>query len=125
MVEDLVAQGALVQDNENWTLQEEGATIERSVPENIRQLVARQGERLSRAARRVLEAGSVAGMEFSAAAVAAALAWDVADIEEQCVALAGRQQFLGRQELPNGPMAQERRAMGFCMPFISNCGTSG
>ena len=108
VVEDLVAQGALVQDTENWTLQEEGATIERSVPENIRQLVARQGERLSRAARRVLEAGSVAGMEFSAAAVAAALAWDVADIEEQCAALAGRQQFLrsaGIAEWPDGTMA--------------------
>ena len=108
VVEDLVTQGALVQDNENWTLQEEGATIERSVPENIRQLVARQGERLSRAAQRILEAGSVAGMEFSAAAVAAALAWDVADIEEQCAALAGRQQFLrpaGIAEWPDGTRA--------------------
>ncbi|NOT53365.1 MAG: AAA family ATPase, partial [Deltaproteobacteria bacterium] len=108
VVEDLVTQGALVQDNENWTLQEEGATIERSVPENIRQLVARQGERLSRAAQHILEAGSVAGVEFSAAAVAAALAWDVADIEEQCAALAGRQQFLrpaGIAEWPDGTRA--------------------
>ena len=108
VVEDLVAQGALVQDNENWTLQEEGATIESSVPENIRQLVARQGERLSRVAQRILEAGSVAGMEFSAAAVAAALAWDVADIEEQCAALAGRQQFLrpaGIADWPDGTRA--------------------
>ena len=50
VVEDLVAQGALVQDDEHWTLQEEGATIERSVPENIRQLMEQQVERLSRAA---------------------------------------------------------------------------
>jgi predicted ATPase len=108
VVEDLVTQGALVPDNENWTLQEEGAMIERSVPENIRQLVARQGERLARAAQRILEAGSVAGMEFSAAAVAAALAWDVAAIEEQCAALAGRQQFLrpaGIAEWPDGTRA--------------------
>jgi predicted ATPase len=109
VVEDLVTQGALVQHDENWTLVEEGATIERSVPENIRQLVARQGERLSRAAQRILEAGSVAGMEFSAAAaVAAALAWDVADIEEQCTALAGRQQFLrpaGIADWPDGTRA--------------------
>ncbi len=108
VVEDLVTQGALVQDNENWALQEEGATIERSVPENIRQLVARQGERLSRVTQHILEAGSVAGMEFSAAAVAAALAWDVADIEEQCAALAGRQQFLrptGIADWPDGTRA--------------------
>ncbi len=108
VVEDFVTQGALVQHDENWTLLEGGATIERSVPENIRQLVARQGERLSRAAQRILEAGSVAGMEFSAAAVAAALAWDVADIEEQCAALAGRQQFLrlaGIADWPDGTRA--------------------
>lgn len=124
VVEDLVTQGALVQDNENWTLQEEGARIERSVPENIRQLVARQGERLSQAAQRILEAGSVAGMEFSAAAVAAALAWDVAS-RSSVQPWPGANSFYGWQELPNGPMAQERHAMGFCMPSINNSGTSG
>ncbi len=108
VVEDLVAQGALVQDSEHWTLQEAGAPIERSVPEHIRQLVARKGERLARVAQRILEAGSVAGMEFSAAAVAAALGWDVAAIEEQCAALAERQQFVrpaGMADWPDGTRA--------------------
>jgi predicted ATPase len=42
------------------------------IAESIRHLVARQSGRLSAEERQTLEAASVAGMEFSAAAVAAA-----------------------------------------------------
>jgi len=108
VVDDLVARGAFVQGDSDWTLQDGVETLVERVPENIRQLVAKQSERLSRSAQYVLKAASVAGMEFSAAAVAAALACDVVAVEEQCAALVERQQFLRRagiSEWPDGTMA--------------------
>jgi DNA-binding winged helix-turn-helix (wHTH) protein/predicted ATPase len=108
MVSDLVAQGMLVEVEGCWTLQHGIEAIDSRVPESIRQLVTKQSERLPRAEQQVLEAASVAGMEFSAAAVAAALETDVVAVEEQCAGLATRQQFLrpaGIAEWPDGTLA--------------------
>jgi predicted ATPase len=56
----------------------------------------------------VLEAASVAGVEFSAAAVAAGVNLEELDVEERCAALARREQFLqarGTAEWPDGTVA--------------------
>src|SRR5262249_23019339 len=56
----------------------------------------------------VLEVASVAGMEFSAAAVAAGSETILEEVEQQCAALARRGQFLqakGAAEWPDGTMA--------------------
>ena len=56
----------------------------------------------------VLEAASVAGVEFSAAAVAAALEEEVTQVEERCERLVRREQFLrslGIGEWPDGTVA--------------------
>jgi predicted ATPase len=84
VVEDLIAQGVIGQREGQWEL---GATledIEVGVPESIQQMIAQQLERLSAEEQQVLEAASVAGVEFSAAAVAAALETEVAQVEERC-----------------------------------------
>jgi len=57
-------------------------------------MIERQIERLSLEEQRVLTAASVAGMEFPAAMVAAALGIDVAQVEEWCETLMRFHRFL-------------------------------
>ncbi|HVH06610.1 MAG TPA: hypothetical protein VNE71_11480, partial [Myxococcota bacterium] len=64
------------------------------VPDTLRQMIERQLDRLPAETRRMLEAASAIGAEFSAAAVAAALEEPAERIEETCEALAGRALFL-------------------------------
>ena len=79
-----------------------------AVPESLRQMIEQQVERLSAEERRVLEAASVAGVEFSAAAVAAGVGTEPDAVEEHCRGLARREQFLqlaGTKEWPDGTVA--------------------
>jgi len=64
------------------------------VPDTLQQMIGQQLERLPAAVRRVLEAGSVVGAEFSTAAVAAALEEREEAIDERCEELARRGLFL-------------------------------
>jgi hypothetical protein len=82
------------------------------VPDTIRHLVARQSDRLSPTDHTTLAAASVAGMEFSAASVAAALVADTGSVEYTCEQLANQQQFLQRlgiEEWPDGTLAARYR----------------
>jgi DNA-binding winged helix-turn-helix (wHTH) protein/predicted ATPase len=82
--------------------------LAQGVPESLRQMLAEQLERLRVEEQRLLEAASVAGVEFSAAAVAASLEIDVVEAEAQCEGLARRQQWLrssGIDEWPDGTVA--------------------
>lgn len=95
MVDDLVVQGVILQADDHWVLQGESEYLMTAVPESIRHLVARQRERLQPEEQQMLRAASVAGMEFSVAAVAAALATEVVSVGEQCARLAEQQQCEG------------------------------
>jgi hypothetical protein len=99
-VEELVDQGILTQTDYSWSLQGEVADV--GIAESIRHLVARQWGRLSTDERQTLEAACVAGMEFSAAAVAAALVSETPMVERQCEQLAERHQFLCRVGIEAG-----------------------
>ena len=80
------------------------------MPETLRQLIERQLERLSPEEQQVLEVASVAGVEFSAAAVAAGAEVTVEEVEQRCAALARRGQFLradGIAEWPNGTITTQ------------------
>jgi DNA-binding winged helix-turn-helix (wHTH) protein/predicted ATPase len=108
VVNELIGSGALSEGGEGWMLHDALKEIVARVPENIRQLVARQRERLRPEEQRVLEAASIAGQEFSVAAVAAALATEVVETGECCGRLAEHQQFLqpmGIAEWPDGTVA--------------------
>ena len=77
-------------------------------PHSIVQMIERNLERLNPDDRRILEAASVAGREFSAAAVAAALQSEASAIEVACTQLARREQFVsphGFSEWPDGTVA--------------------
>jgi DNA-binding winged helix-turn-helix (wHTH) protein/tetratricopeptide (TPR) repeat protein len=82
------------------------------VPDTLRQLVDQEIEGLPPEAQRILEAASVAGMEVSAAAVAAALSIDVEPVESWCHTLTRRGQFLrdfGTVAWPDGTLASRCR----------------
>jgi DNA-binding winged helix-turn-helix (wHTH) protein/predicted ATPase len=102
LVEDLQARGLLSETTPELT------RSELTLPATVRQLLTRQIERIDPAERQVLAAASVAGAEFSAAVVAAALQEEVVTVEEQCEGLAHRQAFLRRagiEEWPDGTVA--------------------
>src|SRR5262249_51061763 len=73
LVDHLVTHGVLTEHEGRWSLKGGVETVERSVPESIRQMIEQQFEQLALEEQRVLAAASVAGMGFSAAAVAVAL----------------------------------------------------
>jgi predicted ATPase len=78
------------------------------VPASLGQMIEKQIDGLTAEEQRVLEAASVAGGEFSAAAVAAALGKEVAQSEEWCAELTRGEQFLracGIDEWPDGTVA--------------------
>jgi predicted ATPase len=77
-------------------------------PRNIRQMIERNLDRLETEEQAVLQGASVAGAEFSAAAVAAALERPVSEIEACCTRLSRHEQFVaarGMSEWPDGTVA--------------------
>lgn len=95
VVEDLIAREAIFHAS-SWTLNSSSEAIHTSVPETLRQMILQQFDHLTREEQQILEAASLTGIEFSAAVVAAALAIDIATVEECCETLIRRQLFLQR-----------------------------
>jgi DNA-binding winged helix-turn-helix (wHTH) protein/tetratricopeptide (TPR) repeat protein len=90
------------------------------VPESLRQMIEKQIDRLTMEEQATLEAASVAGLEFSALAVAAGLDSDAVRVEEVCEGLARRGLFLrpsGVGRLPDGSVAAR---YGFIHPLYLN-----
>ena len=105
VVDYWLAQGWLVQDQDHWELKVPGSEANIGVPESLRQMIEKQIERLSGDQQQVLEAASIVGVNFAAAAVAVALEKDEVEIEECCDALVQQQHLLrriGLSELPDG-----------------------
>lgn len=108
VINDLVAQGVLVQSDGRWELKGKAEEVAGGVPESLQQLIEQRIERLRPEIQRLLEVASVAGAEFSAAAVAAGIEIKVDGIEEQCEELVRREHFLrasGTAEWPDGTVA--------------------
>ena len=61
---ELVRRGFIVQGEDQWALPERVEDLELDVPQNLRQLIEQQLERVGAAERKVLEAASVAGAKF-------------------------------------------------------------
>ena len=116
LLDYLVAQGNLLEVNGQWQLQAGLASIEEikeghgGVPDNLRHMIEKQIERLSAEEQHLLEIASVAGVEFSAAALAVSDAGeeDTVEAEESCEALARQGKFIrahGWDEWPDGTVA--------------------
>jgi hypothetical protein len=103
-----VAQGWLVEGKSGWTLGADLPDLLAGMPASLQQMIEAQLDRLSPREQRVLEVGSVAGVEFPAAAGAAGLEDDVMRTDERCAALVRRSQLLrsgGEQTWPDGTIA--------------------
>ncbi len=105
VIEDLIERSILAQTEGTWGVQGEIESVGTETPENIRQLLSKQIERLGLEERRLLQAASVVGFEFATAAIAAALEAKSTDVEERCAALERHQRFVrsaGLSEWPDG-----------------------
>jgi predicted ATPase len=129
LVDDLVAQGVIVEEDGAWHLAEATldadeqtsatpkpaawlAVLDTQVPSTVRAMIESHLDRLGSASRLALEAAAVAGFECSAAGVAAALGTDVIDVEQACDELARRHRFLephGVAEWPDGSACAQYR----------------
>ena len=112
VVEYLVNEKLIIQEGEIWKLSADLAQVELAVPENLKQLIERQIERLSLDERSVLEGASVVGMECSSVAIAAGLDKPTEWVEKHCEELARRHQFLSPAwlvELPDGTITPRHR----------------
>jgi predicted ATPase len=100
---DLVARGVLVVDEGFWRVA--AGPAELSIPEDITRMIDGRLDQLHSDERRLLEAASVAGEEFSSAAIAAALELAVDEADASCAELARREAFLvarGDERWPDG-----------------------
>jgi DNA-binding winged helix-turn-helix (wHTH) protein/predicted ATPase len=103
-VDYLVAEGLIVECEDEWELVADVDKVEVGVPESIKQMIERQVDHLDAHKQRTLEAASVAGAEFSTLAVVAGLDEDRTVIEARCDELARQHHFIqaaGVQILPN------------------------
>jgi tetratricopeptide (TPR) repeat protein len=108
MGDTLVQQGMLRSEETGWSFVGDLATVSAYIPETLRQLLEQHVAQLPAEEQALLEAASVAGVEFAVAAVAAAVDWSVEDIEERCAAFARRGQFMrvcGTDTWPDGTVA--------------------
>src|SRR5262249_2206015 len=110
LVDSWVAAGLLIEDGGQWTLRTGLGALAEGVPESLRELIAQQLARLSAEDQEILEVASVAGMQFSTAAVAAGVSDAEEQVETRCAALARRGQFLqdsGVAEWSDGTVATQ------------------
>jgi predicted ATPase/DNA-binding winged helix-turn-helix (wHTH) protein len=105
MVDHLVARGAIASEEQLWRVQGALEDIQTETPASIQQIVETQIDRLEPEERRILEVASVAGMDFSSAAVAAGMDADIAEVETYCEELARRGQFLRTYDTEEWPDA--------------------
>jgi DNA-binding winged helix-turn-helix (wHTH) protein/predicted ATPase len=109
VVDYWVSQKVLVETGGHWQLAAGVEDIAAGAPESLRQMIEKQVRRLTPEERRLLEAASVAGVEFLTAAVAAGLEEEGERVEEWCEGLAKRGQFLQARGTETGA---EGRVMG-------------
>ncbi|MEW5926506.1 MAG: AAA family ATPase [Gemmatimonadota bacterium] len=108
LVDAWVARGAFAPCEGGWELRGALSDLAEDVPETLRRLIQQQVETLDPEDQAVLEAGSVEGLRFSAAAAAAGLDRPVARVEERCDYLARHGRFLrscGVEEWPDGTVS--------------------
>jgi tetratricopeptide (TPR) repeat protein len=94
VVDELVRQQVVIEGPEGWEVRAGVETITAMVPDTLRALIEIRLAHLSPEDQTLLEAASVAGVECSAATVAAAIERAEEDVEVRCTALAHQGQFL-------------------------------
>jgi predicted ATPase/DNA-binding winged helix-turn-helix (wHTH) protein len=120
VVDYLVDRGLIAQVDGKWEFKVEIEMIALETPENVRQMIEKQIDRLGKDDQRMLEAASVAGADFSAVTVAAALEEDVIKVEGCCEELARRRQFLKAIRTSESPDRSAAARYGFIHALYQN-----
>ena len=94
VVDRLLSRGHILDTAPGWALRTPLERIDLGVPDSVRHLIESYLADLSPADRAMLQAASVAGEDFTALVVAAALGADVTDVEARCEAFAQAQRLL-------------------------------
>ena len=105
VVDHAVAQGMIAPVEGRWRAAPDFEAIEMTVPDDLRQMIDRQIDALDSGTAEALQAASVAGAEFSTAAVANALGNESVEIEQRFEELVQRGYFIrpaGLSEWPDG-----------------------
>jgi DNA-binding winged helix-turn-helix (wHTH) protein/predicted ATPase len=105
VVDELVRRGVVRQEPAGWELVGGVEAAMVGVPESLRLLIDRQLAQLPLDEQQILEAASVVGVEFTAAAVAAGVEQAMERVEEWCTTWARQGQFVqtrGVVEWPDG-----------------------
>jgi DNA-binding winged helix-turn-helix (wHTH) protein/tetratricopeptide (TPR) repeat protein len=105
VVDALIGQQILHQAHGTWGVSGTLKAVAELIPASLQTLIEQHVAQLSLHDQRLLEAASVAGVEFAAAAVAAGLGQGEERVEARCTALAQQGRLLqtcGRAEWPDG-----------------------
>jgi DNA-binding winged helix-turn-helix (wHTH) protein/tetratricopeptide (TPR) repeat protein len=105
LLKHLIDQASIVEMDGSWRLSSQATYSQESVPNDLLTMISHELDRLSEGERRLLEAASVAGEEFSAALVAAGLSRDAVEVERDIEALIRKDHILVRSgicEWPDG-----------------------
>jgi predicted ATPase len=108
MANDLVATGLLARRDGRWHVDGSIQTAADRIPAGLQEMLGRRMHDLAPFTRKVLDAASVAGEEFTVAAVAATMQADEARIEDACEQLASQGSLLvdaGVAEWPDGSVS--------------------
>jgi DNA-binding winged helix-turn-helix (wHTH) protein/predicted ATPase len=108
VIDSWVKQRLVSRESGSWRMLGDFRAFSESMPDSVLSMIERDIERLSSEELGLLEAASVAGSDFSVAAVAAALAVDIVDVEQVCMQWARRGQFVestGVERWPDGTLA--------------------
>ncbi|MEO8080622.1 MAG: AAA family ATPase [Caldimonas sp.] len=113
MVDDLVRRQLVEYSEGEWMLRTPLERLGDLLPDSLRRLVHDQLDRLHDDDRRLVEAAAVVGVDFSAAALAAALQSDVASIEDRCLRLAEQGRLLRGRFAASWPDGTVASGFGF------------
>jgi len=108
VLSELASRGVLRGENGAWSVTAGASAQALDIPAYLREVIERQIDRLAPTAIAVLEAASLAGLHFSAAALAAALERPVAEVEAACAGIAGEHSIIvaaGTDEWPDGTIS--------------------
>jgi DNA-binding winged helix-turn-helix (wHTH) protein/predicted ATPase len=103
LLDELVARRVLVEEGGTWALGGRVESLGEVFPPSLRHLIERQVESLPDGDQRILEAGSVAGHEFSAGALAAVLGLDADDVDERLQSLTHTANLVSPRGLDSPP----------------------
>ena len=109
VVDQMQSRAQILDTEPGWELRAPPEKLDLGVPDDVRLMIEDQHRALSPADRALLEAASVAGNEFTALVLAAALGCEVADAEMRCEAFVHAQRFLrvaGYVEWPDRSVAR-------------------